>query len=169
MRLTLRQPQGDEHALITLPTHPLRLLWYSAYADLLASWERELLERRAIAERLLDLSLISRVAPLNTPTFGVWRGEPFLFAQNIRFFWGLSLPVDAADPARRAADVARAFGLHEDEASLSDLPPARLSSEIDSYLQLHPYLDALRLNVVNPGSGTFLAKRSRALACCSRS
>jgi hypothetical protein len=155
--ITLRHPHGRERALITLPTHPLRLLWYSAYAELIAGWEAHTLEVKKDREKLLELSLLSRVAPLNFPPFSVRDGEEFLFAQNLRFFWGVSIPIEAVDPARRMADIARAVGLTEDEASLSDLPPARLAAELDSYRRIHPYLDVLKLNVVNPGAGGYIA------------
>lgn len=164
LHLKIKQTRGMEEAVLVLPTHPLRILWYAAYTDLFRYWEKEILKTDKGRHRLLDLDLIQRVAPINCPAFVAGgAGSIFLFVQNLRFFWGIALPVGVKDPARHVADVARTIGFHEDEASLADLPPGRLAEELQAYLDVHPYLETLRLNVLNPGSGSFLAEGLRAL------
>lgn len=165
LTLSIEGGDGIEQAVLMLPTHPLRLLWYAAYADLLRHWEDPLLKiDRKERARLLDLGLLERISPLNFPVFiPASDGSVFLFAQNLRFFWGLALPVEAWDPVRRVADVARLVGLYEDEASLADLPPRRIADELRTYQEVHPYLETLRINVLNPGSGAFVAQAIRLL------
>lgn len=164
LRLRVERSEGTEEAVLILPTHPLRILWYAAYADLLRMWEEELMKVEDDRRRLLDLELVGRVAPLNWPAFVPGADDTvFLFAQNLRFFWGLALPAYSKDPARQAADVARLVGLREDEASLTDLPPRRLASELQIYREVHPYLEALRLSIINPGAGSFVAEALRDL------
>jgi hypothetical protein len=164
LHLTIKQPQGASDAVIILPTHPLRILWYSAYSDLLRSWEEEILKSASNRRRLLDLDLVERVAPLNCPAFVIGPNKTiYLFAQNLRVFWGIALPAGTKDPARRVADVARVVGLPEDEASLSDLPPSRIANELQAYREVHPYLQTLRMSILNPGAGGFVAEALRAL------
>jgi hypothetical protein len=164
LHLRIERTEGTDEAVLILPTHPLRVLWYAAYADLLRMWEEELLKAASDKRRLLDLELLGRVAPLNWPAFVPGADEGiFLFAQNLRFFWGLALPVDSKDPARQTADVVRLVGLREDEALLTDLPPKRLAGELRVYREVHPYLDALRLSIINPGAGSFVAEALRDL------
>jgi hypothetical protein len=162
LQLRLKFANKWEPSTLVLPTHPLRLLWYSAYCDLLNHWTEELLHIEKHRRKMVDIDLLNRVAPLNCPPFAAGEdGQVFLFAQNLRFFWGLCLPVEARDAGRRVADVARIVGLQEDESALADLPPHRLASELRIYRDIHPYLDTLRLNLINPGSGAFIAAALR--------
>jgi DNA phosphorothioation-dependent restriction protein DptH len=160
--LRLKRANNWEPSVLVLPTHPLRLLWYAAYCDLLGLWTDELLQIPRNRRRMVDLDLLKRVAPLNSPPFAATEdGQVFLFAQNLRFFWGVCLPVEARDVGRRIAEVARIVGLQEDESALADLPPLRLANELRIYREIHPYLDTLRLNLINPGSGAFVAAALR--------
>lgn len=162
LRLSIVGATGEEKALVVLPTHPLRMLWFAAYADLLKVWEQRVVETSGSKHGLLDFSLLDRVAPLNFPALVHYAGEEaYLFAQNLRFFWGVALPIASRDPARRVAAVAAALGLPDDEVGLTDLPSGRVTEELHSYLEVHPYVRALRLSVINPGSGTFVADALR--------
>ena len=108
---------------------------------------------------MLDLDLLGQVAPMNCPTFVPSAdGGVFLFTQNLRFFWGVALPLSVRNPARRVANIARAVALSEDEASIADLPPDKVSQELRAYYDVHRYLETLRVNVWNPGVGTFAAQ-----------
>ena len=162
LHLSIRHGHGREDAMLVLPTHPLRVAWYAAYADLLGYWEHELCKTPRGRAKLLDLALAERLSPVNCPAFVCGADRTvFLFAQNLRFFWGLALPADARDPARRATDVTRVVGLDEREATLTDLSPDRVAEEIRAYRAVHPYLTTLRVNVLNPGSGIFVADSIR--------
>ena len=162
LQLRLEDSGRAEQAIVVFPTHPLRILWYAAYAELMARWEAQLLAAGSNRKHLVDLDLLERVAPVNMPAFCVTpEGEPFLFAGNLRFFWGVALPIGSRDPGRRTADVARALGLPDAEVTLADVPPASVAREIDAYLGLHPYLRSLRVEAANVGSGAFIADAIR--------
>lgn len=163
IRAEILHAREHEPTALVAPTHPLRALWYAAYNDLLRDWERKLLATpKPQRKTLLDLAVIDRVAPLNCPAFlPDGSSSTLLFAQNLRFFWGLAFPANARDPSRRVADVARIVGLDEDESSIADLPPIRLASELRAYSGVHPYLRTLRLSLLNPGSGAFVAEGLR--------
>ena len=158
LEVTLLGRSGSTTAMLVSPTHPLRMLWYASYAELLGSWEALVLAAGKDKRRAIDAGLIERLAPNNVPALGAdGDGAAYLFAQNIRFFWGLLLPVGASDPVRLASDLARAIGLPSEDVGLLDLPPARLAAELRTYADIHPYLQTLRLNAVNAGSGNYLA------------
>ncbi|MDX2116849.1 MAG: ATP-binding protein [Planctomycetota bacterium] len=163
VRAEILHARDHEPAALVAPTHPLRALWYAAYNDLLRDWDRKLLATpKPQRKSIIDLSVIERVAPLNCPAFlPDGSSSTLLFAQNLRFFWGLAFPANARDPSRRVADIARIVGLDEDESSIADLPPIRLASELRAYSGVHPYLRTLRLNLLNPGSGAFVAEGLR--------
>ena len=157
---------GDhtENSVIILPTHPLRVAWYAAYADLLRSWEENLLQcEKRQRSRMLDLSLLEQVAPLNCPAFVLGGdGRPFLAVQNLRFFWGVAMPVETRNPARQVSNVARAVGLGDDESAIADLPPTKIAEELRAYQRVHRYLETLRMSVINPGGGGLIAEALRA-------
>jgi hypothetical protein len=160
LSLSLTASSKLESSVIILPTHPLRALWYAAYSELLRSWESELLKLDPRQrKKLLDFDLLSQVAPVNCPAFVLHEnGEVYLFTQNLRFFWGVALPVDVQDPAKRIASIASALAIPEQDNMLGDLPPEKLTSEMFTYCDVHPYLESLRLNCINPGSSGFLAE-----------
>ncbi len=163
VRLNVRHAREMERCVLTAPTHPLRLLWFAAHHTLLRDWEARVLSApKQERKRAVDLELLERVAPLNCPAFvPSGDGRMLLFAQNLRFFWGISLPVDAPDPSRRIADIARLVGYEDEESAIADLPPSRLSEELRQYSKVHPYLHTVRLSLLNPGSGSFVADALR--------
>lgn len=152
-----------ERSVLVLPTHPLRVLWYAAYHDLLRSWESDLLkEEKRRRPKLVDMALLTQLTPLNCPAMiPDSTGGVFLFVQSLKFFWGIALPLEVRNPARRIAHIARSLALSEDEASLADLPPERVSQELRAYHEVHRYLETLRVSLVNPGVGTFAAEALR--------
>ncbi|MGH8542623.1 MAG: helicase HerA domain-containing protein [Gammaproteobacteria bacterium] len=164
VELELEQVKGSARAVVLLPTHPLRALWFAAYSDLMKRWEEEVLRLPKKDRRgALELDLAQRVTPLNIPALIPTRHGVFIFTQNLRTFWGLFLPLESREPARLAAEVSRIVGLPGDEASLADLPPKRLVDELQAYGEIHPYMETLRVNILNPGSGAFMAQALRAM------
>lgn len=164
LRLTIARTPADEESLVVLPTHPLRILWLVAYHELLREWESRLGAAGKERGRMLDPDLLDRVEPLNCPPFGISPdGDAFVFVQNLRFFWGVLLPVGAADPGRRLGEVASVLGFEGEEQTLAGLSTERVASEFRTYLGSHPYLDSLRVSVVHPGSGRVVADALRGL------
>lgn len=151
---------ATETALVVLPTHPLRLAWYAAYARLLRRWEDELDElERAARRTAVDLGALAAVTPINVPPFAWWPGEtsPYLFFQNLYFFYGVALPPDARDPHRRFADVASVLGA-ADNARAGDLRADQLSDRLLAYSELHPHARRLQLTLINPDRGEVVAE-----------
>lgn len=142
------------NATVILPTHPLRTYWYLCYAELLAHYEAQLYGREPkTRKRSLSYANIERLVPQNFPAFVAARGgQLHVYAANINFFTGVALHPEAADPAAHVQEVSRLLG-YDAEAIGSDVDAQRIAREIGSYLDIHSYADALRLNVINPGGG----------------
>jgi DNA phosphorothioation-dependent restriction protein DptH len=167
--LTIALPYltGNPRATVFLPTHPLRLLWHVAYAE----WVQKIIEDLWRApqkqrERLFNVKALAQLAPFNIPALyrpaiGGGHGsqqvpEAEIFADNLNFFWAVTLPLSAEDPGMLLSEVARVLGFEEYQPSLTNLSPSDAIDEVRSYLTLHPYLRTLRVNAVNPGSGEFV-------------
>jgi DNA phosphorothioation-dependent restriction protein DptH len=78
-------------------------------------------------------------------------------------YWGVALPFDLREPGRTVSLLAEMVGLEGEDASMTDLPPARLARDLQAYREVHPYLDTLRIDAVTPGSAAYLAASLRAL------
>jgi len=160
LRLEIAYLGGRPRATVILPTHPLRLLWYVAYAEWVSKITGDLLglAQRVRAARFNEAAL-AHLAPLNLPALLV-RGEEGarseIFADNLGFFHAICVPLDTDDPGTLLSEVGRVLGFGMIEPSLTDLQPKDVGSEIKSYLDLHTYLKTLRVNAINPGSGEFL-------------
>jgi DNA phosphorothioation-dependent restriction protein DptH len=165
LQLSVEHPDAELNSVVALPTHPLRLLWYAAYADLLRSWEVPLSRLgREEVRRALDMDLVGRIEPMNLPALALnLSNEPVLFAHNLTFFWPVYVAADVRDPGRYVASAATVLGVPGDEDVFGDIPPRRLGDELKAYRDVHPYLETLRLAAVNPGTGKFLADALRPL------
>ena len=162
LTLTFSQ-EGQEHAAtVYLPTHPLRLLWHVAYA----SWIQEIAEQlRALPKHAraakFDRHILQELAPFNLPAFRLHpapapAGTAEMFADNLGLFYGVTLPLNATDPGSLLTETARLLGFADYQPCLTTMRPETLAAELDSYLKLHPYIQTLRINALNPGSGEFL-------------
>ncbi|WP_307874931.1 helicase HerA domain-containing protein [Frankia nepalensis] len=146
-----------------LPTHPLRVAWYTAYWATLEGWRRELRAMPA-KERAaqLDLELLARLSPAQLPfLIPDDDGVPYVFAQNLRLLHGLYLPVHEPDPATATSEIIAALGLPATDASVGEVPAARLADRIGLYRETHQQPTRLRMLATNPGNGAFLAEALR--------
>jgi DNA phosphorothioation-dependent restriction protein DptH len=149
----------SEDALLLLPTHPMRSVWFAGYSQLLRTWETQILQQPPRERKgMVDLDAVRQLAPINVPAFAfhATSSSPFVFFQNLRFFYGVALPPDIADAHRRLADVALMLNVQSDFVRTDDRHPDRLADYLKSYLATHPYADALTATLVNADdSGLF--------------
>jgi hypothetical protein len=157
LQLTIFHPGGrPQTAVLVLPLHPLRLLWYAAYADLLEHWRGEVAKTPSKRERAkrVEVAALERLAPLNVPMFVLGpEDKVHVFAQNLGLFLGAALPPQTQEPARVLAELASAIGLPSDLIDATDFPVEKLGHELVAYRRLHDYSDTLRISVSNPGDG----------------
>lgn len=147
----------ETDAMVVLPTHPLRVYWYLAHAELLQHFESCLYECEPRQRKaLLSEANLKRLRPQNFPAFVPGPdGRPYLYAADIGFFHGLALSPDQRAPIAQAQEVSRSLGYHSEAMEL-EIGAERLAEKLAQYLETHPYIDELRLNVVNPGDGTLV-------------
>ncbi len=150
----------NEEAIVTLPIHPLRVVWFVNYTQLLQTWEKQLLALPAPDRKYnLDLQALRLLTPMNVPAFSYHIGTSttFTFFQNLRFFHGVALPADVPDPHRRYGDIAILFGMTVDQGAADDTHPEHLAEHLKSFLELHPYTNTLVTTLLNPDRGDIFA------------
>ena len=149
-----------EEAVILLPTHPLRVAWFASYTQLLREWEKQLLGKAA-RERMqsIDLQTLRLLTPVNVPAFAYHTASAttFTFFQNMRFFYGVSLPVGVSDPYRRFSDVARILNARVEQLGTGDVQPEQLTTHLVKFHESHPYAETLVTTLLNPDRGDFFA------------
>ena len=159
--ITPKRGGGVEEAVVTLPTHPLRLVWYIAYQQLLAHWERQLLKlRHSERAQAIDLERLRDLTPANMPlvVYHPDASQPLIHTTNLPFFYGLALPSNLVDPQRRLADLARILG---DRYGLEHegIPSAMiLANQLRRFMQLHPSMRSLSVTQINADRGELLTE-----------
>ncbi len=166
-QMEIHYPGGRRQAAsIVLPWHPMRLLWYSGYCDLLDYWRIKLagIENRNKRARAIDLRAIERFSPLNFPMFIPGQDDKVhIFSQNLGLFLGCALPEGTDEPARVLTEIAGAIGLGSEWSGNSDFPVEKLAKELGEYRRTHPYTETLRISVGNPGDGEQVSRALRTL------
>ncbi len=152
--------EAVEEAVILLPTHPLRAAWFASYTQLLREWEKQLQNKPARERALsIDLPNLRLLAPVNVPAFAYHTASSttFTFFQNLRFFYGVSLPVGVSDPYRRFSDIAHILDTGVEQMSTEDVQPEQLTLNLVKFHESHPYAETLVTTLLNPDRGNFFA------------
>jgi DNA phosphorothioation-dependent restriction protein DptH len=172
VELRWRASQGDPgRALLIAPTHPLRLAWHLQHTRFcdrsVAAWSEgteSIPSWRAFVEQIQR-----GLVPMNLPmVLFDHRGRGYVEQTPLTPFWPLYLP-DRADgeiqvDAAAARDrVLASMGISNRSIVLSAVSAEDIAGRLFEYLQQHPYVEQLRLNVFNPGDGRFVAEVLRAL------
>lgn len=159
LHITIDRATNDEHAIVVLPTHPLRTAWFAVHASLLKSWEDQLLQMDSKRKQAIDLDLLRELAPLNTPPFiySADHDAPFVFFQNLNAYFGVAFPPEVTDPARRMSDLAMILGVDQPDHGEDARRPHYLARQLQRYREGHSYADPIMLALVNSDRGEFLA------------
>jgi DNA phosphorothioation-dependent restriction protein DptH len=159
------QPGDPGRGLLLAPTHPLRLLWHLRHtaecARAVEAWEHrthQVPEWRRFIEQIRDDLL-----PLNLPmAMFDRRGRAYTEALPITPFWGLYLPDRDQDGRHVDATAARdralaSMGVKARSVAVTTVNPDDIAARLFEFVVQHPYVEQLRLNVFNPGSGELIA------------
>lgn len=159
------QPGDPGRGILLAPTHPLRMLWHLQHtiecAKAVEAWEQgthHAPEWRKFIDQLHD-----DVLPLNVPmALFDRRGRAYTEALPVTPFWGLYLPDRDQDGRPLDASVARdrvlsGMGIRPRSLAVTTVNPADIASRLHEFVVQHPYVEQLRLNVFNPGSGELIA------------
>lgn len=145
-------------ATLVSPTHPLRALWLTTWAELGASW----LEGAKAAPREFAIgtrdALLRNLAPISyPPVLPVASGHVLTAVDNLNPFWTLYAPSGEEDPRGLVGDISAAFGLPEPGFNGAIIDGVFLASRVRRYLLQHPYVRMLVINAFNAGRGAVLA------------
>jgi DNA phosphorothioation-dependent restriction protein DptH len=147
------------------PTHPLRVLWLFQYQTLLRGWMQQMTGRSPEAIRsLIDEDVLSKLTSLNVPNALAWQqGRAYINTDNLGLFWGI-YPDGELPDLRSAVNAAlQAVGAAPLGGEISTVTPRQIADKIVRYLCHHPYVQTLKINVINPGDGRLLLEAIKAL------
>ena len=151
-------PDGTHRTVtLTAPTHPLRLLWLTTWAELGHHWLESAgdASRQAVAGAGETLTGITPLGfPFAVPVSG---GRLTIAATDLTPYWGACLPTDTPDPQDLTAGLRRALRMPERAASAHPIPAPVLADRVERYLRQHPYVSTLVISAVNAGRGDQLA------------
>jgi hypothetical protein len=158
-------------ALLLAPTHPARVAWHLQHAravrGVVDSWQ----SHAEAPDNLRDLVEIYRRAIQPThvpPVIFDGRGRGYVEQGPLTTHWSLFLPDAGASGAivdvAACRDRARAqLGIRGSTSVAPSVGSQDLARRLLEYLQLHPYVEQLHLNVFNPGDATLIADALREL------
>lgn len=160
--LVLEDYRGQRREAVLLgPTHPLRVNWHSAWAQLGQFW----LEQSQKADREFVVptreAILKQLTPTGFPAvlpFSEELGRTALAVDNINPFWSLYAATDEEDPRGLVGEVCAVLGMPEPAIGGAAIDSNYLAARIQRYLIQHPYVRTLTINAFNAGRATILAE-----------
>ena len=139
-------------AVLVAPTHPLRALWFAAWAKLGARWVAA--ARTAPREYVIPTreALLRLLSPTSfPPVIPTEAGHILTAVDSINPFWTLFAASNEVDPRGLIGEVCSALALPEPAIGGALIDGAYLASRVRRYLVQHPYVRTLTINAFNPG------------------
>ena len=151
---------GDGIAYLMLPTHPLKLLWALQFARTTYSW-LDYLEN--IAPEQVTWSPFSDLVPeltsLNIPNvLPSSAHETYVNVDNFGPFWSIFVRETEQDLRALVSRLKTLLGSPEADDRFTTITGLELANKVRRYLFQHPYVTTLRINAVQPGSGSILVE-----------
>ncbi len=153
-----------ERALVLPPLHPLRLAWGLQFQRVFSAWEKKSLDSSNVkavwSEEVADLFL-NGFRPSNQVLLVHGGGvRSYAYVAELAPGWGFFSPVRPADKPDEAAYGRVLLSLAQEMLGVpvvvrdtASLVPRHLTRQVERYLKQHPYVEALTVNVFNPGNG----------------
>ncbi|WP_291156682.1 methylation-associated defense system ATP-binding protein MAD8 [Gemmatimonas sp. UBA7669] len=150
-------------AALVAPTHPLRVLWFAAWAETGTQWLET--ARKGPAEFVVATrdAILKQLAPvghppvLATPGGQSVSGRLMTPIDNLSPHWTLYAPAHEPDPRGLLGEVCIALGLPEPAIGGAAIDGEALAARVQRYLVQHPYITTLVINAFNPGRAGVLA------------
>lgn len=152
-------------AALLAPTHPLRVLWLHQYETFVRSWTDQMDGKtRKEIETLISADSLDKLVSLNIPNALAWNQQQvFINTDSVDFFWSIFPHANSEDLRTAVNAVLQAVGATRREVLISTVTPKQIADKIERYLCHHPYVAALRINVINPGDGQLLLEAIKQL------
>jgi DNA phosphorothioation-dependent restriction protein DptH len=157
--------EAPMEVLLLAPTHPLRVLWLYQYETFVDGWISQMDGRKPDEiTQLISEDSIDMLLNLNIPNAISWaQGQTFINTDNLDLFWSV-LPNARVSDLRTAVNATRqALGASRQTVIVSTVTPAQIADKIERYLCHHPYVQTLKINVINPGDGLLLLEAIKSL------
>lgn len=148
-----------KEAILLGPTHPLRVLWLTTWAQVAQYWLQE--TRGGPEEYLISVrdGLLNNLVPLNVPVaLPCAGGRIFTTVDNINPFWSLYASPTEEDTRGLLGEICAVLGLSEPAISADAITSDVLAARLSRYLVQHPYIRTLSINAFNPGRAAILAQ-----------
>lgn len=150
----------SREAMLLGPTHPLRINWHAAWAQLALRWLQK--SREADREFIVPTrdAVMKQLAPVGFPPVllqGDELGRTALAVDNITPFWTLYASADESDPRGLIGEACTALSLAEPSIGGSMIDADYLAARVQRYLIQHPYVRTLTINAFNAGRAAVLA------------
>ncbi len=160
VRITLTDFRGrTKEAVLVGPTHPLRALWFTTWANVAQQWLEATMN--VSEEYIIPVrdGLLHRLVPLNIPaTLPNTDGKIFIMVDNVNPFWSLYAPSMEEDTRGLLGEVCTFLGLPEPAIGGETISVDSIAARIARYLVQHPYIRTLIINAFNPGRAEVLAR-----------
>jgi DNA phosphorothioation-dependent restriction protein DptH len=162
-------PRDAEHRAeicLLAPTHPLRLWWHLQCQHLANDWVDRAVATGSPKDLLTEgtRQFVRTIAPRNIPyLLQDSRGRYFADAGALTPFWQLYIPTDLSDSRATRARVEYLLGLQSIGPFASTVNSLEVYRKIWRYLNQHPYVSTLKLNVFNPGDARLVVEAIVAL------
>jgi DNA phosphorothioation-dependent restriction protein DptH len=158
----VEKPMG---VVLLAPTHPLRVLWLYQYETLVRGWITGMEGRKPDEIRkIIDESVLDKILSLNIPSAIAWsQGKAYINTDNIGLFWGIYPDGTLPDLRSSVNAVLQGVGANTTGGEISTVTPKLIADKIVRYLCHHPYVQTLKINVINPGDGQILLEAIKVL------
>jgi len=155
----------QEELLLTMPTHPLKILWILQYQTLLFNWSDQMIgmDEKEV-RKAIDIDGIEKILPLNLPnTLSFEKDSFFVNTDVLDLYWSIFPKSTTEDIRKVVAMLSRALGYKDDLGNISSVTPKQIADRLWRYLRHHPYIKTLKINVINPGDGLLFLNTIREL------
>ena len=151
--------------LLLAPTHPLRVLWLFQYQTLVRGWINRMngLNPNEIKQRIEE-DVLDKLTSLNIPSaISPNKAEAYVNTDNFGLFWGFYPNAESSDLRTAVNAAMQVLGAGTANGVISTVTPRQIADKMERYLCHHPYVQALKLNVVNPGDGGLILEAVKLL------
>lgn len=142
-----------EGEIILSPLHPLKLIWFLQYQELLSS----ILNSFFVSEKVdatFDKDILELISSLNFPPF-TSRTDATMLVNTGRLHLLWSVFSENPEKYRRTIDrLSEKLGTDHLKWEFEAVNSQRIHRRVERYLRLHPFVKQLKVNVVNPGDGS---------------
>lgn len=149
--------QVREAALLS-PLHPIRALWFTTWTAVGQRWLGAARNGPSEYISLVEEAILRRLAPLNIPPTLIRAVDTvYIPVDNISPFWALYAEATEEDVRGLFSEVCSALQVAEPALSGAAVTGEALATRFERYLNQHPYVRTLTLNVFNPGRAQVIA------------